>query len=70
MSNLWWFYFESDTPNGPLKLEELISALKRKPNAGDIFVWQQGFKEWVKAAYVPELARLLVTPPPAAQQKK
>jgi GYF domain 2 len=63
MSDLW-YYAEANTTNGPLGSEELVEFLKQKPGAGDIFVWQQGFSDWVQAASVPELARLLLTPLP------
>jgi hypothetical protein len=68
MSDLW-YYAEGDTTNGPLSSEELVEFLKRKPDAGDVLVWQPGFRNWVKAASVPELARLLAIPPPLPSKR-
>ncbi|MEW6639131.1 MAG: DUF4339 domain-containing protein [Pseudomonadota bacterium] len=62
-----WYYAEQDETKGPLSLDELALALKRQPRADKVFVWREGYKDWVRAGDVPELSRFFVRPPPLRQ---
>ena len=59
-----WYYAQNDKPVGPLSLADLTSILSRLSDAKDVLVWQNGFEHWKRAADVPELAALVLRPPP------
>jgi hypothetical protein len=63
MSELW-YYAEGNKPVGPLTLADMTAALSGMPNPANLLVWRDGLPSWVKAKDVPELARLVIKPPP------
>ena len=54
----------NNQPAGPYtadRLQELLAAGRLQPSS---LVWRQGFATWLPLGQVPELAALLLTPPP------
>jgi GYF domain 2 len=68
MSELWYFAEGGETI-GPIDLDALAQALKKKARPGDVLIWQEGYKDWVEAEAIPALDRFLVRPPPVPSKK-
>lgn len=51
-----WFYAEDERSVGPLSLEALTAALRRKAESSKTLVWREGLGDWRPAQDVPELA--------------
>jgi hypothetical protein len=62
-----WYYAEAEKPVGPLTLSHLIVILSRVTNAKNVLVWQPSFSTWKNAGSIPELARVILGPPPINQ---
>jgi len=72
-----WYYAEGDKAVGPLSLPEMSAILSRVSDAGNVFVWRDGFPKWIKAENVPDLAPYAiksaaspVSPPRRLQEPK
>jgi len=59
-----WFYAAGETSVGPLSLADLTAILSRVSGAHSVLVWREGFRSWVRADSVAELALCLLKPPP------
>ena len=57
-----WYYAHLNKQVGPIDAQQLRTALAGIPNAGEVFVWREGFADWKRAGEVPELGP--ETPPP------
>jgi hypothetical protein len=68
MSDLW-YYAEDNETFGPVDLDALVQALKKRPRPENVLVWQRGYKEWVEAGTVQALNRVFVRPPPLPSKK-
>jgi hypothetical protein len=68
MSDLW-YYAEGSETAGPIDLDALAQALKKKPRPEEVLTWQEGYKDWVEAGAIPALKSLLVRPPPVPNKK-
>jgi GYF domain 2 len=44
-----WYYAEGDNTVGPVALDELQSALRRRREASRVLVWTEGFRDWMEA---------------------
>lgn len=66
MSDIWYYAVENKEV-GPLSLADLTAALSHVSNARDVLVWRAGFEQWQRAASVPELAAIVIKPPPLPQ---
>jgi GYF domain 2 len=44
-----WFCSGPEGRTGPLTLRQLKAALARHPHADDIYIWHEGFPDWVRA---------------------
>ena len=64
MEQKFWYYAEGDSSVGPLSLADLRAILSCVSGAGSVFVWRDGFTDWVMARNVPELVTHVVKPPP------
>jgi GYF domain 2 len=58
-----WYCSDNKKTLGPFTLLQLKAALPRIPNAQDILVWRDGFKNWQRAGSVPELFAEAIVPP-------
>jgi hypothetical protein len=67
MDNIW-YYAEAGKSVGPLSLADLMAILSRGSDDRGIMVWRNGFSGWVRAEEVPELAALIIKPPPLPQE--
>lgn len=52
---------------GPIKLETLLAILAMVDRGNEVPVWKYGFKDWISASEVPELAKAFATAPPPIQ---
>jgi hypothetical protein len=68
MSDLW-YYAEGSETIGPVELDGLARALKRKARPQEILVWQEGYTDWVEAGTIPALKAVFVRPPPVPTKK-
>jgi uncharacterized RDD family membrane protein YckC len=59
-----WYYAENDQPVGPLSTDGLSEVLQRAFDPQKVLIWRNGFQGWIPAGAVPEIAPLLVRPPP------
>lgn len=62
-----WFFNEGGKPSGPLSIEELIAALHGQRDPHNVLVWNASYKDWRPTKDVPEIAKLIFTPPPIPQ---
>jgi uncharacterized protein DUF2569/uncharacterized protein DUF4339 len=58
-----WYYAEGDKAVGPLSLPDITAILSRVSDARNVFVWRDGFPNWIKAEDVPDLAPYVIKPP-------
>src|SRR5271156_4468875 len=58
-----WYYAEGDKSVGPLSLSDMTAILSRVSDARNVFVWREGFANWIKAENVPDLAPYVIRPP-------
>lgn len=63
-----WYYAEGGETRGPVSFEALVALLARVVRRNDVPVWKQGFKDWIVAGDVPELARTFEPPPLPVRQ--
>ena len=65
--NTSWFVFTEGLQHGPVATEHVIAFLEAH-SGPPVYVWRDGFADWMLASDVPELAvsPLLAPPPPAA----
>lgn len=59
-----WYYADGEQSVGPLTFLELRDALAHFPDARNILIWRDGYKDWLEAERIPELSAYLVKPPP------
>jgi len=69
MSDATWYYADQDGHVGPLVVEDLKNTLSTMPNADEVLVWSEGFRNWRKAGEVPGLVPKKVVPPPIPRAK-
>lgn len=69
MENVW-FYTAAEKSVGPISLADLTVILSRVSGANNVLVWRDGFKGWVRADCVPELAPCFLTPPPLPTRQR
>src|SRR5262252_323164 len=65
--NASWFVFTEGQQHGPVAAEQLIAFLQAH-SGPPVYVWRDGFADWMLASDVPELAvppQLPAPPPPA-----
>jgi hypothetical protein len=65
--NTSWFVFTEGQQHGPVAAEQLIAFLQAH-SGPPVYVWRDGFADWMLASDVPELAvppQLPAPPPPA-----
>src|SRR5215470_15442904 len=64
--NTSWFVFTEGQQHGPVAAEQLIAFLQAH-SGPPVYVWRDGFADWMLASDVPELAvppQLPAPPPP------
>jgi hypothetical protein len=59
-----WYYAEGAEQIGPLSLSDVRAALSRILDASGVLIWRYGFSDWQLAKNVPELADIVIKPPP------
>lgn len=59
-----WYFANGDQTVGPIDLGALRTALRSNSSPETVLVWKEGFPSWIEARSVPELAKLIVRPPP------
>jgi GYF domain 2 len=64
-----WHYVSGEQTVGPLDLKDMQGALSKMSDA-NVLVWRVGFKEWTRAADVPELAALIDKPPAVPRRER
>src|SRR5207249_4814922 len=62
--NTSWFVFTEGQQHGPVATEHLIAFLQAH-SGPPVYVWRDGFADWMLASDVPELAVSPPLPPPA-----
>jgi hypothetical protein len=61
-----WFYSGPEGRFGPMGLRELRKTIATHPSGENLFVWREGFVDWVRVGDVKDvLADMAMTPPPA-----
>ena len=61
--NTSWFVFTEGQQHGPVAAENLIAFLAAHTGP-PVYVWRDGFADWMLASDVPELAVAPALPPP------
>src|SRR5262245_30349061 len=61
--NTSWFVFTEGLQHGPVATEHLIAFLEAH-SGPPVYVWRDGFADWVLSSDVPELAVSPQLPPP------
>src|SRR5215468_5814991 len=61
--NTSWFVFTEGQQHGPVAAENLITFLAAHTGP-PVYVWRDGFADWMLASEVPELAVAPALPPP------
>lgn len=59
-----WHYADESGEVGPITLGQLVSALAKNNTGSETLVWRPGLADWMRASEVPEIASLLLLPPP------
>lgn len=62
MSEEAWYYVNTGVRVGPIDLKSLKETLVTLPDAENVLVWCEGFRDWKIAGQVKELRA--ATPPP------
>jgi hypothetical protein len=58
-----WYYADYKGQVGPMTLEELKETLPRFTEPENVFVWRDGFANWLRAGDVPEFRAQTLKPP-------
>ena len=60
-----WFYSGPEGRVGPISLQELQETIANHPNGENLFVWRDGFVDWVRVGDIKDvLASVGPGPPP------
>jgi GYF domain 2 len=65
-----WHYAEGEKSVGPLDLNEMQEVFSKVSDPRNLLVWKVGFKDWMHAEDVPELAELIGKPPPLPKLRR
>ena len=61
-----WFYSGPEGRFGPISLRELRKTIATHPSGENLYVWREGFVDWVRVGDIKDvLADMAMTPPPA-----
>ncbi|MBN8977226.1 MAG: DUF4339 domain-containing protein [Rhizobiales bacterium] len=64
MSTGKWYYADYNGQRGPLSFEKLKAHLLSTPNAENVLVWTDGFKDWRRVGDIADLQEHVASPPP------
>ena len=59
-----WYYADQSRRVGPLSRQEMKNVLGALPSPMDVMVWRDGYSDWRKVEFVPELWPRANIPPP------
>jgi GYF domain 2 len=65
-----WHYAEGQKSVGPLNMNEMQEVFSKVSDPRNLLVWKVGFKDWMHAEDVPELAELIDKPPPLPELRR